>query len=123
MWVFVGANDKVYDGLTDATATFLGDPTVGGTKDVSLTGGTISFADKNVGPAKPANFTGYSITGTDAGIYALFESAGSTTGAITPAPLTVTADDGSKVYRRCVQPGAAPRSPRAVFRTVRPSAR
>ena len=98
MWTFAGANDKIYDGTVDAIASFRGDPTVGGTKDVALLGGTIAFADKNAGPAKPVNFSGYSITGTDSGIYALFTGTGATTAAITPAALLITANDATKLY-------------------------
>ncbi|MDZ4200906.1 MAG: filamentous hemagglutinin N-terminal domain-containing protein, partial [Gallionella sp.] len=97
-WVFVKANDRTYNGTTSATAAFRGDPTVGSTKDVSLTGGAISFADKSAGVAKTANFSGYSIAGADSGDYALFAGAGSTTAAISQAPLTVTADNQSKTY-------------------------
>jgi hypothetical protein len=98
MWVFVAANDKVYDGTLAATAKFRGDPTVGGIRDISLTGGAINFVDKNVGPAKAVTFSGYSISGTDSPAYALFAGAGSTTAAITAAPLTVTANNAAKTY-------------------------
>ncbi len=118
MWAFVAANNKVYDGADTATPTFRGDPTVAGTKDVALTGGTIAFVDPNVGPAKAVTYNGYSLTGGDAGLYALYPGAaavgaantaaalatavatvsGTTTAAITPAPLTVTADNASKIY-------------------------
>jgi filamentous hemagglutinin family protein len=108
MWVFVGANDKQYDGTVAATARFRGDPTVGGTNDVVLNGGTIAFVDKNVGPAKPVNFTGYSIDGADAGLFALFADTGQTTAAITPAALTITANNASKLYGQTITlPGTA----------------
>ena len=98
MWTFVTANDKVYDGTTAATARFFGDPTVGGTVAVGLTGGTIAFTDKNAGPAKPVTFSGYSLNGAGAAAYALFTGTGPTTAAITPAPLTVTSDSVAKTY-------------------------
>jgi filamentous hemagglutinin family protein len=101
-WVFVQANNKTYDGTTAATARFYGDPTVGGTIDVGLTGGTMSFADRNVGAAKPVTFSGYSINGSGAGAYALFSGAGITTANITPAPLTVTANSSAKTYGQTV---------------------
>jgi hypothetical protein len=97
-WVFVEANNKVYDGTTAATARFYGDPTVAGTIVVGLTGGTISFVDKNVGIAKAVDFSGYSLDGSGSAAYALFAGTGITTAAITPAPLTVTANSGSKTY-------------------------
>lgn len=101
-WVFVAANNKVYDGTTAATARFFADPTVGGTIDVNLIGGTIGFVDKNVGPAKPVTFSGYSISGAGAPAYALFSGSGITTAAITPAPLTVTANSAAKIYGQTV---------------------
>jgi hypothetical protein len=96
--VFVAADNKIYDGTTAATASFFGDPTVGGTIDVGLTGGTTSFVDKNAGPAKAVTFSGYSIDGAGAGPYALFAGTGSTTAAIAPATLTLTADSTAKTY-------------------------
>ncbi|WP_165189539.1 filamentous hemagglutinin N-terminal domain-containing protein [Caulobacter soli] len=108
MWVFVDAIDKVYDGTVAATATFRGDPTVGGANDVGLAGGAISFVDKNVGPAKPVTFAGYGINGADVADFALFAPAGDTTAAITPAVLTITANDANKVYGHTVTlPGTA----------------
>ncbi len=118
MWVFVAANDKVYDGTDTATATFRGDPTVAGTKDVALSGGTITFEDPNVGTAKAVDYNNYTLIGADKGLYALYPNqtavlaaqtadamitatavaSGVTTAAITPAPLTIQADDASKVY-------------------------
>jgi filamentous hemagglutinin family protein len=102
MWVFVAAENKVYDGATDATAEFYGDPTVGGSIDVGLVPGTIAFVDKNVGPAKPVTFSGFSINGSGSGVYALFAASGDTTAAITPAPLTITANSTSKIYGQAV---------------------
>ena len=60
---------------------------------VSLSGGTASFADKNVGTAKTVTLTGASLNGTDAGNYNL-ASVGTTTADITPKALTasITAD-------------------------------
>jgi filamentous hemagglutinin family protein len=128
MWVFVAANNKVYDGTDTATPTFRGDPTVAGTKDVSLTGGTIAFEDPNVGTAKAVDYNNYSLIGADKGLYALYPNQGAvlaaqtanamitatavasgvTTAAITPAPLTIQADDASKVYgQNLVLPGTA----------------
>ena len=98
MWVFVAANDKVYDGTIAATGRFFGDPTVGGTVAVGLTGGTLSFADKNVGAAKPVTYSGYSIDGAGSGAYALFAGAGVTPASISPAALTVTANSVAKTY-------------------------
>ncbi len=56
-----------------------------------------SFADKNVGTAKPVSVTGISISGADAGNYT-FNNTASTTASITPASLTISAVSDSKVY-------------------------
>ena len=105
MWVFAGAKDKVYDGTVPATLTFRsGDPTVGGAKDVRLTGGTANFNDPNVGTLKPVTFSGVGLAGADEGAYALFQAAGVTTASITPAALTVTANNAGKTYGQTLPP-------------------
>ncbi len=58
----------------------------------------MSFADRNVGPAKAVTFSGYTISGTDSAAYALFADSGTSTAAITPAPMTVTAQTDTKQY-------------------------
>ncbi|MDQ3344436.1 MAG: YDG domain-containing protein, partial [Actinomycetota bacterium] len=65
------ADDKTYDGNTSATVTgqSLND-TISG-DNVSLTGGTATFATKNAGTAKTVTLTGATLTGTDAGNYTL----------------------------------------------------
>ena len=63
---FTAAN-KVYDGNASATIlTRTLDGVIGG-DDVSLSGGTASFADKNVGNGKTVTGTGFSLAGDDAG--------------------------------------------------------
>ena len=99
MWVFAGALDKVYDGTTPATLAFRGgDPTVGGTRDVRLDGGTANFDNPNVGTLKPVIFSGVGLAGGDRGAYALYAAAGVTAASITPAALTVTATNVGKNY-------------------------
>ena len=75
------ADNKVYDGNNSATVltrslsgTITGD-------NVSLTGGTATFADKNVGNGKTVTLTGATLSGTDAGNYNL-TSVSTTTAAI-----------------------------------------
>ncbi len=85
--------NKVYDGGTVATVTF-GDNRVTG--DVLTETGSASFADKNVGTAKPVSVTGIVLSGTDSGNYSYNATTG-TTANITPAPLNVKAVDQSKV--------------------------
>ncbi|MDO8298752.1 filamentous hemagglutinin N-terminal domain-containing protein [Lacisediminimonas sp.] len=101
-WVFAQGNNKVYDGLTAATLAFRGNPTSGG--DVTLNGGTATFNTKDVGNGKPINYTGYTLAGADMARFALFAPVGgvvgdgTTTGNITQAPLTITANNATKVF-------------------------
>ena len=77
---FASAN-KTYDGTTDASATAR---SVAGTLPgdvVTLSGGTATFADKNVGTGKTVTLTGATLGGADAGNYAL-----------SVAPITTTAE-------------------------------
>jgi hypothetical protein len=98
MWVFGRGNNKVYDGLSTATLSLAGDPSVGGTNAVSLIPGTAAFLTPAVGTAKTVNFTGYSLGGADAGKFALFATNGITTADITPAPLSITPTSITKIY-------------------------
>lgn len=93
------AGNKVYDATTAATVS--GTPVLSGvlTGDVVAAAGTAagSFADKNVGAAKPVSISGLGLTGTDAGNYVVV--AGGLKASISPATLTlggVSAAD--KVY-------------------------
>jgi filamentous hemagglutinin family protein len=86
--------NKVYDGLTVATAT-LADNRIAG--DVLSLAGTASFADKNVANGKAVGISGISVTGTDAANYT-FNTTASTTANITAAALTISATGVNKVY-------------------------
>ncbi len=103
---------KVYDGMSAAvlagTAAFLtpeaaGAGTTGDGKP--YTGDTVSpggsaagaFANPTVGTAKAVTVTGVTVTGSGSGNYTLTQPTG-LTGAITPADLTVTANNQSKTY-------------------------
>ena len=114
MWVFADAADKQYDGDTDATLAFrndptIGDPTVGGTRDVRLADGGGTFSDKNVGVDKVVTANGAaSLAGADAPMYALYDGPTAMRASITPAPLTVTANSASKIYGQVITfPGGA----------------
>ena len=89
------AGSKVYDGTTAANVTgsgIIGSDAV----TVSATGG---FASAGVGNGITVNVSGVSLTGADAGNYAVSGGGSITTTAnITPAPLTVTASNASKTY-------------------------
>jgi YDG domain/MBG domain (YGX type) len=90
----ITANNKVYDGTTTATiATRTLTGAVAGDA-VSLVGGTATFADKNVGNGKTVTAAGLSLWGADAVNYTV-NSTAMTTANITPAPLTITADNKS----------------------------
>jgi len=90
----VTANGKQFDG--NATASLSGNarvtPVTG--DDVSVTGTpNASFADANVGTAKPVTVTGYGIAGADAGNYTLQQPVGLTADIkappVVPAPVVV----------------------------------
>ncbi|MBI4318601.1 MAG: DUF11 domain-containing protein, partial [Chloroflexi bacterium] len=85
---------KVYDGNTSATVTLSDNRVSGDVLTDSYTGA--AFADKNVGVGKTVSVSGVSISGADAGNYTV-NSAATTTANITPAPLTVTADNKTKI--------------------------
>uniref|UniRef100_UPI0031D167CA YDG domain-containing protein n=1 Tax=Herbaspirillum sp. TaxID=1890675 RepID=UPI0031D167CA len=86
----ITANSKVYD--TSAAATLAGTATVTalGSDVVSLGGtGVGAFANKNVGNGKTVTVSGYTLSGADAGNYAIVQPTGLTAN-ITPASLAVT---------------------------------
>jgi MBG domain-containing protein/YDG domain-containing protein len=64
---------------------------------VSLVGGSAAFDTKNTGAAKTVTLTGATLSGADAGNYTL-ESVATATADITSKPITVKADDKTKVY-------------------------
>ena len=96
MGSFTAAN-KVYNGALDATvvtrviAGRLGDD------DVSLSGGTAAFADKNVGVGKTVTLTGATLGGSDAHNYAL-SGVNPTTANITALGITGAFSAANKVY-------------------------
>jgi hypothetical protein len=92
------AQNKTYDATTNAT--------LGGTAAITaLAGDTLTlggtaigtFADKNAGTAKAITVTGSTINGADAGNYTLLQQSG-LSASISPASLTVTANNDSKLY-------------------------
>jgi hypothetical protein len=105
MLVFPDVANKVYDGTTTATLSgFKGSP-VG----VTLAGGTANFASAGVGNGKTVNYSGLSLDPTGAATYAFATGCctpanASTTANITPRPVTVKADDASKIYGQTFTP-------------------
>ncbi|HAT31713.1 MAG TPA: hypothetical protein DCW29_12940, partial [Janthinobacterium sp.] len=85
--------DRVYDGGVAAGAT-LSDNRVGGDA-LTLASGAASFADKNVGAAKAVSVSGIVVGGADAANYTFNSTAGASA-SITPAALTITANDAGK---------------------------
>lgn len=97
----VSANNKVYDGTTTATLN-TGSAALSGvllTDTVNLDSGShsASFADKNVGTGKSVTASGFSISGSDAGNYAVSQPSGLTAN-ITARNLTITANNKSMTY-------------------------
>ena len=88
----LSASNKEYNGNNVATPT--GTATISGklAKDeLTVTAGTASFADKNVGTNKTVTFTGYALSGAAAGNYELSAQPASVTANITQEELTVGA--------------------------------
>lgn len=87
----ITAANKEYDGSTAATPT--GTAVINGkvgSDDVTVTAGTATFADKNVGTGKTVTFTGYSLSGADAGNYNLKAQPASVTANITAKVVKLT---------------------------------
>ena len=91
------ASDKQYDG--NATAAVLTRSVTGAISgdDVSLSGGTATFADKNVGTGKTVTLTGATLTGTDASNYVL-DSVATAIASITGKHITGSFTAPDKVY-------------------------
>ena len=95
----LSAQNKTYDGTTAAilsgSATLSG---VLGSDNVTVSGTSGTFADKNVGNGKTVTFAGLTIGGTDAANYTLSGSSGTATANITPASLSITTSNVTKTY-------------------------
>jgi hypothetical protein len=89
------ADDKVYDGTVAATVTI----TLTGVIDGDLVEGSATgeFADKNVGEKKTVTIDAVTLSGQDAGNYTVLGPA-ATTADITARPITVKADNKTKVF-------------------------
>src|SRR2546423_2063748 len=84
----ITVNNKTYDGAVTATIATRALAGVINADVVSLTGGTATFADKNLGNGKTVTATGLSLSGADAGNYALASTTATTTANITAAGFT-----------------------------------
>jgi trimeric autotransporter adhesin len=87
---------QVYNASTGANVTLGGNAIEGDV--VTLSDASATMANKNVGANKEVSVNGISISGADAGNYVLQNTTASTTTAVTPASLTVSATGGTQVY-------------------------
>jgi hypothetical protein len=90
------AASRPYDGTTSASVTLSDNRIPNDMLTDGFTGST--FSDKNAGVAKTVTVTGISISGTDAGNYALGNTTASTTADITARAIEVTGVSDSKTY-------------------------
>ena len=90
------AQNKVYDSTTNATATLSGNSFSG--DNVVLNYSSASFSSPNAGTAIPVSVNGIALGGADANNYALNSTVAATSANITPATLTVMANNQSKTY-------------------------
>ena len=89
------ANTKTYDGNSTAAAT----PTISGLQSSdSVTGLAEAYDTKNVGTGKTLNVSAYTVNDGNGGNNYTVYTVASSAGVISPAVLTVTADDKTKVY-------------------------
>jgi len=94
----ITAANKVYD--TNNTATIVTrtlNPGVLGADDVSYSGGTATFSDKNVADGKTVTGVGLGLSGADAGNYTV-NPTDTTTANITPIALVGNITAANKVY-------------------------
>lgn len=94
----VTVNGKVYDATTGATIATRSLTGALGGDNVTLIGGSASFATKTVANAKTVTVSGLSLTGTAAANYLLASTTVTTTASITPATLTGTAGNQTRLY-------------------------
>jgi hypothetical protein len=89
------AQNKVYDGTTAATVTLQDDRVAG--DSFTINNASAAFSDKNAGTGKTVTVAGITLSGADAANYALNPTV-TTTAAITPRAITITADAETKAF-------------------------
>ncbi len=94
----VTANNKLYDGMTDATLSAASLPAAIGGDSVSLSVGSTLFSDKNVGTGKIVTAGGLSLTGADAGNYLLSSTNATGTANITALTVSANVTVNNKIY-------------------------
>jgi hypothetical protein len=92
------ANDKTYDGTTDATGTVSIASGVLGSDVVSVSNSSMAFASADVSTGITVTASGLSLAGASAGNYTLGSDAVTDTADITAATIVVTLADQSKTY-------------------------
>ncbi len=98
-------DSKVYDGTVASSAT----PGVSGIiAPDTVTGLVQEYANKNVGTGKTLSVTAYTVNDGNSGNNYAVTLVDDTTGVITAAALTITADTDSKVYDGTVASSATP---------------
>jgi hypothetical protein len=90
------ADNKIYDGGTNANATVSSTGVLAG-DTVDFTAGSAAFGDKNVGNGKNVAVDGITASGADAGNY-IFNTDTTATANITPLAITGIIVAGNKVY-------------------------
>ena len=96
--VIANCSNKTYDGSTAASCTYGDVSGKVGNETVSLTGGTCTFANKDVGTNKTVTCSGISLNGANKDNYTLSSTSATKTANITAKELTVTADNKSINY-------------------------
>ena len=92
-------SSKVYDGTTAAKITSVGTLSANYDGDgVQIVSGTAAYDDKNVGTGKTVTFTGFSLTGDQAGNYRLVSQPASVTADITAKEITLSVTVKDKVF-------------------------
>ncbi len=93
----VTVSEKEYDGTTEATPVMTSALIDGkvGNDNVNIVTGTAEFSDANVGDGKTVTFSGFALSGRDAGNYELISQPECVTANITKRSVTITAKDQS----------------------------
>ena len=90
---------KVYDGTAAATITNTGTLSANYDGDgLQIVSGTAAYDNKNVGTGKTVTFTGFSLTGDQAGNYRLVSQPASVTADITAKEITLSVSVKDKVF-------------------------
>jgi filamentous hemagglutinin family protein len=90
------AQNKVYDSTTQAAVSVSSNSFSG--DNINLNYGSAAFNDANAGTAKVVSVNGITLGGSDANNYTVNASTVLTIANITPAALTITANNQSKIY-------------------------